>query len=169
MTVHTTIETRSRGIPGWALGLTVFILLVGGVYLAGNLTGENPPIALPSPSGGAGGPGGSPGGSPGGGDNTQRAIAIVDEAGCQSCHGPDLAGSGAFPSLHDVENGPISENLQDFAAEHPDDWAEIWIAGTDPAVSDPAMRGGMPAFAAPPYELSDEEIAMVVEYLKSLP
>jgi mono/diheme cytochrome c family protein len=59
--------------------------------------------------------------------------------------------------------------LQDFAAEHPDDWAEIWIAGTDPAVADPGMRGGMPAFAAPPYELSDEEIAIVVEYLKTLP
>ena len=159
MTVHTPIATRSSGIPGWALGLTVFILLVGGVYLAGNISGENPPIVV----------GPSPSGSPGGGDNTQRAIAIVNEAGCQSCHGPDLAGSGTFPSLHDIENGPVSENLQDFAAEHPDDWAEIWIAGTDPAVADPGMRGGMPAFAAPPYELSDEEIAIVVEYLKTLP
>jgi mono/diheme cytochrome c family protein len=155
MTVHTPIETGSRGIPGWALGLTVFVLLVGGVYFAGTLTGENPPIvAQPSPSGGGGG---------------LNAVAIVNEAGCQSCHGPDLAGSGAFPSLHDVENGPVSENLVDFAAEHPDDWAEIWIAGTDPAVSDPGMRGGMPAFAAPPYELTPEEIAAVVEYLESLP
>jgi mono/diheme cytochrome c family protein len=156
MTVHTPIETRSRGIPGWALGLTAFVLLVGGVYFAGNLTGENPPIvAQPSPSGGGGG--------------GVNATAIIAEAGCQSCHGPDLAGSGAFPSLQGVKDGPVSENLQDFAAEHPDDWAEIWIAGTDPAVSDPALRGGMPAFAAPPYELTDEEIAAVVEYLKSLP
>jgi mono/diheme cytochrome c family protein len=96
-------------------------------------------------------------------------VAIINEAGCQSCHGPDLAGSGAFPSLLDIENGPVSENLVDFAAEHPDDWAEIWIAGTDPAVSDPGMRGGMPAFATPPYELTEAEIAAVVEYLKSLP
>lgn len=155
MTVHTPIES-SRGIPGWALGLTVFVLLVGGVYFAGNLSGENPPIvAQPSPSGGGGG--------------GQQALAIITEAQCQACHGQDLAGSGAFPSLHDIENGPVSENLQDFAAEHPDDWAEIWIAGTDPAVSDPGMRGGMPAFAAPPYELTPEEIATVVEYLKSLP
>lgn len=158
MTVHTPIESRSRSIPGWAVGLTVFVLLVGGVYLAGNLTGENPPIvALPSPSGS------------GGGDTTQQAIAIVEEAGCQSCHGPDLAGSGAFPSLHDIENGPVSENLQDLAAEHPDEWAAIWIDGTDPAVSDPAMRGGMPAFGGPPYELTPEEISIVVEYLKTLP
>jgi mono/diheme cytochrome c family protein len=156
MTVHTPIETGSRGIPGWALGLTVFVLLVGGVYLAGNLTGENPPIvAQPSPSGS---------GAP-----ALDAVAIINEAGCQSCHGPDLAGSGAFPSLLDIENGPVSENLVDFAAEHPDDWAEIWIAGTDPAVSDPGMRGGMPAFATPPYELTEAEIAAVVEYLKSLP
>jgi len=156
MTVHTPIETGSRGIPGWALGLTVFVLLVGGVYFAGNLTGENPPIvAHPSPSGS---------GAP-----VLNAVAIIDEAACQSCHGPDLAGSGAFPSLHDIENGPVSENLRAFAEEHPDDWAEIWIAGIDPAVSDPGMRGGMPAFAAPPYELTAEEIAAVVEYLKSLP
>lgn len=158
MTVHTPIETRSRGIPGWALGLTVFVLLVGGVYLAGNLTGENPPIvAQPSPSGG------------GGEDDTQRAIALVNEGGCQACHGPDLSGAGIFPSLHQIEQGPISENLQELAAEHPDNWAEIWIAGTDPAVSDQAMRGGMPAFGGPPYEFTDEEIAIIVEYLKTLP
>jgi mono/diheme cytochrome c family protein len=158
MTVHTPIEIRSRAIPGWALGLTVFVLLVGGVYLAGNLTGENPPIvAQPSPSGG------------GGGDDTQRAIALVNEGGCQTCHGPDLSGSGIFPSLHQIEEGPISENLQDLAAENPDTWAEIWIAGTDPSVSDPAMRGGMPAFGGPPYEFTDEEIAIIVEYLQTLP
>ena len=156
MTVHTPIETGSRGIPGWALGLTVFVLLVGGVYFAGNLTGENPPIVAPPSPSGSGAP-------------VLNAVAIIDEAACQSCHGPDLAGSGAFPSLHDIENGPVSENLQAFAEEHPDDWAEIWIAGVDPAVSDPGMRGGMPAFAAPPYELTPEEIAAVVEYLKSLP
>ena len=155
MTVHTPIETRSRGIPAWALGITGFILLVGAVYFAGNLSGENPPIvAGPSPTGGGG---------------SQQAIAIINSAGCQACHGQDLAGSGAFPSLHDIENGPMSENLQDLAAEHPDAWAEIWIAGTDPSVSDPALRGGMPAYAAPPYELTDEQIATVVEYLKSLP
>ena len=156
MTVHTPIETGSRGIPGWALGLTVFVLLVGGVYFAGNLTGENPPIVAHASPSGSGAP-------------VLNAVAIIDEAACQSCHGPDLAGSGAFPSLHDIENGPVSENLQAFAEEHPDDWAEIWIAGVDPAVSDPGMRGGMPAFAAPPYELTPEEIAAVVEYLKSLP
>ena len=158
MTVHTPLESRTRGIPGWALGLTVFVLLVGAVYFAGNLTGENPPIvAQPSPSGG------------GGGDTTQQALALISEGICQSCHGPDLAGSGAFPSLHGVADGPVSENLQDFAAEHPDDWAEIWIAGTDPAVSDPGMRGGMPAFGGPPYEFTDEEIAIIVAYLKTLP
>jgi mono/diheme cytochrome c family protein len=157
MTVHTPIESRTRGIPGWALGLTVFVLLVGAVYFAGNLTGENPPIvAQPSASGG-------------GGDTTQQALALISEGACQTCHGPDLAGSGAFPSLHGVATGPVSENLQDFAAEHPEDWAEIWIAGTDPAVSDAGMRGGMPAFGGPPYEFTDEEIAIIVAYLKTLP
>ena len=55
MTVHTPIETRSRALPPWAIGITVLIFLVGGVYLAGNLSGENPPIGgVPSPSGSAG-------------------------------------------------------------------------------------------------------------------
>ena len=67
-----------------------------------------------------------------------------------------------------MADGPTSENLQDLYADHPDDWANIWIAGTDPAVSDPAMRGGMPAFGGPPYDLSEEEIATIVDYLKTL-
>jgi mono/diheme cytochrome c family protein len=154
MTVHTPIETRSRTIPPWAIGITVLIFLVGGVYLAGNLSGENPPIGgVPSPSGSAGA-----------GPNAQ---AIIAEAGCQACHGEDLTG-GVGPNLHGVAGGPTSENLQDLYAEHPDDWANIWIAGTDPAVSDPALRGGMPAFGGPPYNLSEEEIATIVDYLKTL-
>ena len=44
MTVPTPIEVGSRTIPGWAIGLTVLVFLVGGVYLAGNLSGQNPPI-----------------------------------------------------------------------------------------------------------------------------
>ena len=42
MTVHTPIETRPGGLPPWAVGLTVFVFLVGGVYLASNLAGQNP-------------------------------------------------------------------------------------------------------------------------------
>jgi mono/diheme cytochrome c family protein len=106
----------------------------------------------------------SPSGGGGGGPNAQ---AIIAEAGCQSCHGQDLTG-GVGPNLHGVANGPVSENLQDLAAEYPDDWANIWIAGTNPAVADPAMRGGMPAFGGPPYNLSEGEIATIVDYLKSL-
>lgn len=151
MTVHTPIETRSRTVPPWAIGITVLIFLVGGVYLAGNLAGENPPIGgVPSPSGSAGG-----------GANGQ---ALIAEAGCQSCHGEDLTG-GIGPNLHELADGPSSENLQDLYAEHPEDWANIWIAGTDPEVSDPAMRAGMPAFGGPPYNLSEEEIATIVDYL----
>jgi mono/diheme cytochrome c family protein len=156
MTVHTPIPTGSRGLPAWAAGLTVLVLLVGGVYFAGNLTGENPPI-VPQASASAGP------------DVAQVARGIITDAGCMACHGPDLAGQGAFPSLHGVKDGPVSANLQDLFAQHPDDWAEIWITGTDPAVSDAAMRGGMPAFGGAPYNLTPEQIATVVEYLKTLP
>jgi mono/diheme cytochrome c family protein len=134
------------------VGLTVLVFLVGGVYFAGNLSGENPPIVGgPSPSAGGGG--------------SAVAQAILAQAGCQSCHGPDLAGQGGFPSLHGVKDGPVSANLQDLYAEHPDNWAELWIAGTDPAVAS-LDRGGMPAFGD---SLTPEQIAIVVEYLKTLP
>ncbi len=151
MTVHTPIETRSRGIPAWAVGLTVFIFLVGGVYLAGNLTGESPPIVgEPSPTG-----------SPG---QEQVARQLIEAGQCQACHGQDLSG-GIGPDLHGIAEGPKSENLQDLAAEHPDDWIQLWIAGTDPAVAD-LDRMGMPVFGE---SMTDEEIAIIVEYLRSLP
>jgi mono/diheme cytochrome c family protein len=154
MSVHTPIPSQP-GLPRWAIGLTAFVLLVGGVYFAGNLSGQNPPIiGQPAPSGG-----GAPGGRP--------AQAIIADAGCQGCHGQDLTGA-VGPNLHGVKDGPTMANLEQLGKDHPDDWANIWIAGTDPEVSDPAMRNGMPSFGGPPYNLTPEEIATVVDYLKSL-
>ena len=152
MTVHTPIASVTRAVPRWALGLTVAILLAGGGYFSTNLDGQNPSIiASPTPAG------------------PPSAQAIIAAAGCQACHGSDLAGQAIFPSLHGVKDGPISENLKQLATDHPDDWANIWIAGLDSAVSDPAFRKGMPAFGGPPNNLSAEEIASVVAYLKNLP
>jgi mono/diheme cytochrome c family protein len=156
MTVHTPIEVRSRGIPPWAIGLTVLVFLVGAVYLAGNLSGTNPPIGgQPSGSAGSGGP-----------DVAQQARQIIDSAqpACTACHGADLTG-GVGPSLHGLAAGPKSENLLDLAAEHPDDWANLWIDGTGPEVEG-LDRAGMPPFGE---TLTPEEIATVVEYLKTLP
>lgn len=150
MTVHTPIESRTQGVPRWALGLTSVMFLVGALFYATNLAGANPSIGgTPAPSGGG-----------------RSAVAIIKAAGCQTCHGPDLAGQSIFPSLHGVKNGPVSANLKKLATDHPQDWANIWIAGLDPAVSDPALRGGMPAFGT---KLSADEIATVVAYLKTLP
>lgn len=152
MTVHTPIESRTRGIPRWALSLTGVMFLAGAAFFATNLNGSNPPIiGGPQPSGGG-----------------LNAQAIIKAAGCQNCHGPDLAGQGAFPSLHGVKEGPVSENLQQLGTDQPEDWADLWIAGTDPAVAG-IDRGGMPVFGGPPTSLSPEEIAAVVEYLKTLP
>jgi len=147
MSVRTPIETRSRAIPVWAVAFTVVVFIVGGVYFAGNLAGENPPI----------------GGGGGGQDVAAQAQAIISQAQCQSCHGPDLTGN-IGPNLHNVANGPTSDNLQELGASHPDDWPNLWIAGTDPAVAG-IDRGGMPQFGT---TLSEEQIATVVEYLKSL-
>lgn len=152
MAVHTPIDARHTGIPGWAIGLTVFVTLVGGVYLASNLAGENPALAVP----GASAPATHPAG-PG------QALALMESAGCLGCHGQDLTG-GVGPSLIGVAAGPKSENLHELAAEHPDDWIPLWIAGTDPAVAE-IDRMGMPAFGD---QLSPEQIDSIVEYLKSL-
>ncbi len=152
MTVHTPIESRTRGVPAWALGASGVLFLAGAIFFATNLAGANPPIVgTPEPSGGG-----------------RSAAAIIKAAGCQSCHGPDLAGVGNFPSLHGVKDGPVSANLQQLGTDHPDDWANLWIAGTDPAVTG-IDRVPMPAFGTAPFNLTDEEIATVVDYLKTLP
>jgi mono/diheme cytochrome c family protein len=150
MTVHTPIPSATRGVPGWALGITLVVFLAGGAYFGTNLSGENPPIGGPPPSA-----------------RPLDAHAIIAKAGCMTCHAPDLTG-GVGPNLHGVKNGPTSANLQQLAKDHPNDWANIWIAGTDPSVSDPAMRKGMPQFGAAPYKLTPDEIAAVVAYLKTL-
>jgi mono/diheme cytochrome c family protein len=155
MTVHTPIESRSSGVPGWALLLTALVLLIGGVYFVANLQGENPPLAIP----GASQPVAQPSGAGAG-------AALVERANpqCTACHGADLGGQATFPSLHDVENGPVSENLQDLAAEYPDTWAQLWIAGAPE--TEGIDRMGMPVFGD---QFSEEELDLLVEYLASLP
>lgn len=157
MALHTPIGSSNRGIPLWAIWLTVVVVLVGGVYALSNLTGENPTVARPNESG-------APAPSAGGGGEAQ---ALIQQAACQGCHGSDWTGA-VGPALTDLAAGPQSENLQALAEEHPDDWPNIWIAGMDPAVSDPALRGGMPAFGGPPYEFTDEQIQSIVDYLMGL-
>jgi mono/diheme cytochrome c family protein len=154
MTVHTPIDARSGGIPAWAIGLTVFVFLVGGVYLLSNLVGENPPFAIP---------GATPPTASGEPDPaTGEALIAQAQPACTSCHGPDLAGSGNFPSLLGVNEGPVSENLQDLAAQHPDDWIAMWIAGTPE--TEGIDRMGMPAFGD---QFSPEQIDSIVAFLKS--
>ena len=156
MTVHTPIETRRSGLPAWAIVLTVFVFLVGAVYLASNLSGENPPLAVPGAS--------APAPSGGGGGDPAVGETLVADAGCTACHGADLSGSGNFPSLLGVADGPVSENLQDLGAEYPDEWAHLWIDGTTPE-TEGIDRMGMPTFGD---QLSAEQIDSIVAYLKSL-
>jgi mono/diheme cytochrome c family protein len=156
MTVHTPIETRSSGLPRWAILLTLFVFLVGGVYLAANLAGENPPLAIPGAS--AAPVDGSPDPAVG------EALLAQATPACTSCHGADLTGSGSFPSLHGVAEGPVSDNLQDLGSEYPDNWAQLWIAGA-PEV-DGIDRRGMPEFGD---QFSPEQLDSIVAYLKTLP
>ena len=161
MTVHTPIETRSRGVPLWALVLTALVLLVGGVYFVANLGGENPPLAIPGESvapppadGGDGEPDAAAG---------EQLVAQATPQ-CMTCHGADLGGQANFPSLRGVSEGPVSENLQALGEEHPDDWAVLWIAGNTPE-TEGIDRMGMPAYGD---QFSPEQIASIVAYLESL-
>ena len=52
MTAHTPIESRGSSIPIWALVLAGLVLLTAAGFLAANLTGENPPLAIPGASSG---------------------------------------------------------------------------------------------------------------------
>lgn len=156
MTVHTPIESRSGGLPPWAIGLTVFVFLVGGVYLVSNLAGENRAFAIPGAS--------APVASGGGEADPAVGEALVAEAQCAACHGADFSGGGNFPSLLGVADGPVSENLGDLAAEHPDDWIALWINGNTPE-TEGLDRGGMPVFGE---QLSPEQIDSIVAYLLSL-
>ena len=157
MTVHTPIESRSGGVPPWAIGLTVFVFLVGGVYLLSNLVGQNPAFAIPGVSA-------TPGSSGPPDPAIGEQLVANAQPQCAACHGPDLSGSGNFPSLLGVNEGPVSENLQDLAAEHPDDWIALWIDGTTPE-TEGIDRMGMPAFGD---QFSPEQIDSIVAYLKSL-
>lgn len=159
MTVHTPIESRSARIPPWALIIALLVALTAGVYFVANLSGENPPLAIP---------GASPSAPVGSGEpDPAVGEALVGTAvpACTSCHGPDLGGSASFPSLHGIEDGPVSENLQDLAAEYPDEWVALWIAGTTPE-TEGLERGGMPKFGE---QFTPEQIASIVAYLQTLP
>jgi mono/diheme cytochrome c family protein len=157
MALHTPIGSSNRGVPLWAIWLIVVALLVGGVYVLSNLAGENPTVARPNESGAPVASGGGAG----------EAQALIQQAACQGCHGSDWSG-GVGPALTDIASGPQSPNLAALAEAHPNDWPNVWIAGVDPSISDPALRGGMPAFGGPPYEFSDEQIQSIVDYLKGL-
>ncbi len=153
MTVHTPISSRTGRLPAWAAGVTVFFLLVGGVYFASNLSGTNPALAVPQPSAAASG-----------GVNPAAALALIKKAQCQACHGQNFEGA-IGPTLHGLQEGPVVAALKPVAQDHPDDWIHLWIAGTDPAVKD-IDRKGMPAFGTG--TLTDDEIETIVAYLKTL-
>lgn len=155
MTVPTPIEVGSRSIPGWAIGLVVLVFLVGGVYLAGNLSGQNPSILAGASGSGSAAP-----------NVAQQARQVIAKAQppCTACHGDQLTG-GVGPNLHGVANGPVTADLKQLAADHPDNWLNLWIDGTGDAVKD-IDRKGMPQFGS---QLSAAEIETIVEYLKTLP
>lgn len=157
------IESRRDNLPWWVLLLSAGFLLLGALYFMTNLS---PPGGPQTGGPGASGPPGS--GAPGSGApapvDVAAAEALIEEGGCTACHGADFTGQGAFPPLTGLAEGPVSDNLQDLGAEHPDDWAQLWIHGTNEEVSG-LDRRGMPTFSD---RFSAEEIDLIVRYLQGL-
>lgn len=169
------VDTGREPIPRWMVVLGAAVVFVGVASLSFNLEGTNPDLIGAQPSGPpASGPPGSeapPSGPPPSGPppsgGTADAADLIQRAGCQSCHGTDLAGQGLFPSLHNLAAGPKSENLQQLGRDFPDTWANLWIDGSGPEVAG-LERGGMPVFGGSDGMLSSDEIATIVEYLLTL-
>jgi mono/diheme cytochrome c family protein len=164
------VETGREPIPRWMVALGAAVVFVGVASLSFNLDGTNPDLVGAQPSGPpASGPppsGPPPSGPPPTG-GTADAAAIIQRAGCEACHGPDLAGQGQFPSLHGLAAGPSSENLQQLGTDFPDTWIALWIDGSGSEVAG-LDRGGMPVFGGPDGILTADEIATIVEYLLTL-
>lgn len=162
------VETGREPIPRWMVVLGAAVVFVGVASLSFNLEGTNPDLVGVQPSGPpASGPpasGPPPSGPPPSG-GTVDAAALIERAGCEACHGPDLAGQGQFPSLHGIVDGPKSENLQQLGTDFPDTWANLWIDGSGSEVAG-LDRGGMPVFGGG--ILTSDEIAIIVEYLLTL-
>jgi mono/diheme cytochrome c family protein len=173
------VETGNEPIPRWIAGVSAAVILVGAIALGGSLEGTNPDLLGPGPSEPA--PSGAPpsgeppasgepapsGAPPPSGQPGGEAGALIEEAGCQGCHGEDLSGQGSFPSLHGVAQGPVSENLQQLGEDFPDTWPNLWIDGSGPEVAG-LDRGGMPVFGGPEGQLTTEEIAIIVDFLLTL-
>jgi mono/diheme cytochrome c family protein len=156
MAVQTPIEARETRVPAWAIWITVLLFLIGGFYLVTNLAGENPPLAIP----GASAPPGSAAPDP----EVGRALIAQAQPQCAACHGQSWEG-GVGPALTGVATeGPRSENLQDLATQHPEDWMALWIDGTGPEVQG-IDRMGMPAFGT---QFTPDQIRSIVEFLKTL-
>ena len=164
------VDTGQARIPPWIVAIGAVVVLVGVASLSLSLEGTNPDLIGNAPSAAPPASGPPPSGTPpsaapsGGGED---AVALIERAGCQACHGPDLSGQGNFPSLHGINDGPKSENLQQLGADHPDDWPNLWIDGTGPEVAD-INRNGMPVFGGPGGVLTTDEIATIVDYLRTL-
>lgn len=151
------IESRRDSLPWWVLLLSGAFLVLGAVYFMTNLAPAGGPVASGPPASGAPATGGPP-------VDVAAAEALIEAGGCAGCHGADLDGQASFPSLLGVAEGPVSDNLQDLGAEHPDDWAQLWIHGTNEEVAG-IDRRGMPTFSE---RFTPEEIDLIVRHLKGL-
>ena len=155
------IASRRDNLPWWLVVFSGVLVVLGALYFLTNLAPGGPQTGGPAGSPGASGPPATDGGAT---VDVAAAQALIEQGGCTGCHGADLGGQGNFPSLHGVAEGPVSENLQDLAAEHPEDWAQLWIHGTNEEVAG-LDRGGMPTFSE---RYTPEEIDLIVRYLKTL-
>ncbi|XPV75491.1 MAG: cytochrome c oxidase subunit II [Desulfovibrio sp.] len=96
-------------------------------------------------------------------DNGLDGLTVLEQYGCTGCHsldGTELAG----PSLLGIFNRPVTVEIDGAVKETVADKEYIIRAIEDPEAE---LVEGWPAMM-PPYELSDDEMNALLEYLKSL-
>jgi mono/diheme cytochrome c family protein len=105
-------------------------------------------------------------------DTPEAGAQVYQDAGCQGCHGADLAGQGDFPSLLNIGNEPVTDDLPtpisqldqlvaDYEAD-PRDMLEKWIRDSSGNYND-GDQTGMPPF--PEGTLSQDALQALITFL----
>ncbi len=105
-------------------------------------------------------------------ENTVEAGAgVYTSAGCVSCHGPDLAGTGAGPDITTIGTAVITDlpsdpaGLDQMVADYDEDprhFLELWIRDSAGNYND-GQSTGMPAH--PENVLNDSQLQALITFL----
>lgn len=104
-------------------------------------------------------------------DTPEAGEQVYQSAGCQGCHGADLAGQGDFPNIQNIGNEPVTDlpnpisQLDQLVADYNEDprsMLEKWIRDSAGNYND-GDQTGMPPH--PEGSLSDDALRALITFL----